>query len=67
MIEFVFAACLVSVPSDCREERLLLVDVPISACMMSARAQLALRTRDHPDQTVRRRRCGVHDPSWAVL
>jgi hypothetical protein len=67
MIEFVFAACLVSVPSDCREERLFLVDVPISACMMSAQAQLALWTRDHPDRMVRRRRCSVHDPSWAVL
>lgn len=53
MIELSFLVCLAAAPSDGRTERLHLVDVSVTTCLLGAQAPLASWREGHPDREVR--------------
>lgn len=62
MIELAFIACLASATPHCRNETLLFVEIPLTACVIRGQSELATWTETHPGWRVQNWSCRSHEP-----
>jgi DNA-binding transcriptional LysR family regulator len=57
MIEVFFVVCMAAAPAECNERRIVLGNVPPTACHHLAQPELARWMETHPDLEIRRWQC----------